>query len=177
MDKDFANMVKDAFKLAAKIVNNAPDAHDVIQDAATVAISHSSAPKFSDEAFKPWFYKVVRNKAIDKIRRSQRELNRYDQASSDIIEEHVGTNKAMQDPEIQLLATQQQNDLNSALATISIEQREIVLLKDYHDFSYLQIAEILGIAKGSVMSRLHRARMALKNALITQSKEDAHNDS
>jgi RNA polymerase sigma-70 factor (ECF subfamily) len=177
MDKDFANMVKDAFKLAAKIVNNAPDAHDVIQDAATIAISHSGAPKFSDKAFKPWFYKVVRNKAIDKIRSSQRELNRHDQASSENIEEHVDTNKTMQDPETQLLERQRQNNLNAALATISIEHREIILLKDYHDFSYLQIAEILGIAKGAVMSRLHRARMALKNALLTPSKEDAHNDS
>lgn len=177
MDKDFANMVKDAFKLAAKIVNNAPDAYDVIQDAATIAISHASAPKFGDEAFKPWFYKVVRNKAIDKIRQSQRELKRHDSTLSENSEEHVSTHKTMQDPELQLLAQQQQTDLNTALASISVEHREIVLLKDYHDFSYLQIAEILGIAKGSVMSRLHRARMALKNVLLNQSKEDAHNDS
>lgn len=170
-------MVKDAFKLAAKIVNNAPDAHDVIQDAAAIAISHSSAPKFGDKAFKPWFFKVVRNKAIDKIRRSQRELNRHDSAASDSIEENVSTHKTMQDPELQLLVRQEQNRLNMALASISIEHREIVLLKDYHDFSYLQIAEILGIAKGSVMSRLHRARMALKNELLNQSQEDAHNDS
>jgi len=57
-----------------------------------------------------------------------------------------------------------------------VQQREIVLLKDYHDFSYLQIAEILDIAPGSVMSRLHRSRNALKEALLKQVKEDKHHD-
>lgn len=176
MDTHFANMVKDAFKLAAKIVNNAPDAHDVIQDAAAIAISHGSAPKFSDEAFKPWFYRVVRNKAIDKIRSTQRETKRQASGENDSIEYQASTHKTMQNPELQMVEFQQQNDLNSALAAISIEHRGIVLLKDYHDFSYAQIAEILDIAKGSVMSRLHRARMALRNELLTLSKEDAHNE-
>ena len=49
---------------------------------------------------------------------------------------------------------------------ITIEQREIVLLKDFHGFNYSEIAEILDIPKGSVMSRLHRARLALRMLLI-----------
>lgn len=176
MDKDFTNMVKDAFKLAAKIVNNTPDAHDVIQDAAAIALSHSSAPKFSDNAFKPWFYRVVRNKAIDKIRCTQRELKRHASDPNDVFEDHVSTHQTMQNPEQQLLAKQQQNRLNKALAALSVDHREIVLLKDYHDFTYVQIAEILEIAKGSVMSRLHRGRMSLRHELSTLSKEDVHND-
>jgi RNA polymerase sigma-70 factor (ECF subfamily) len=75
-----------------------------------------------------------------------------------------------------LVKQQQHTALNQALISISVQQREIVLLKDYHDFSYLQIAEILDIAPGSVMSRLHRSRNALKEALLKQVKEDKHHD-
>jgi len=49
---------------------------------------------------------------------------------------------------------------------LNYEQREIIMLKDFHGFNYAQIAEILDIPKGSVMSRLHRARMALRTLLV-----------
>ena len=44
-------------------------------------------------------------------------------------------------------------------------QREIVLLRDFHDLSYTEIAEVLGIAPGTVMSRLHRARNELRKRM------------
>jgi RNA polymerase sigma-70 factor (ECF subfamily) len=52
-----------------------------------------------------------------------------------------------------------------ALGELSSEHREILVLRDYQDLSYLQIAEVLGIPKGTVMSRLHRARRALRDLL------------
>ena len=45
------------------------------------------------------------------------------------------------------------------------EKRELIVLRDYLDLSYAQIADVLGIAQGTVMSRLHRSRLALKEAL------------
>lgn len=54
-----------------------------------------------------------------------------------------------------------------ALASLSVEQREIIVLRDYIDLSYAEIADVLEIASGTVMSRLHRARMALKKELTS----------
>lgn len=56
-------------------------------------------------------------------------------------------------------------DIQVALRSIAKDQREIVVLRDYLDLSYAEIADVLEIAPGTVMSRLHLARMALKEAL------------
>ena len=55
--------------------------------------------------------------------------------------------------------------VESALAALPELQREIVVLRDYHDLFYAEIADVLAIAPGTVMSRLHRARLALKEEL------------
>ena len=61
--------------------------------------------------------------------------------------------------------------IQAALAVLPEQQRELVLLKDYHQMSYLEIAEVLDIPKGTVMSGLHRARLALKT-LLTETVGD-----
>ncbi len=60
---------------------------------------------------------------------------------------------------------QRDDDLKRALAAISVDQRQIIVLRDYLDLPYAEIAEVLRIAQGTVMSRLHRARLALKEVL------------
>ncbi|MDT0595272.1 RNA polymerase sigma factor [Glaciecola petra] len=163
--KELADLVKDAFKLATKIVGEPADAEDILQDAAALALSYKTAPSHQSPDFRPWFYKVVRNKSIDKLRQNKR------QAANKISNEaeQEAFNSKVFNPESGLIIEEQKALLNQALQDIDIKYREIIMLKDYHDFSYQQIAEILGIAKGSVMSRLHRARAALGNKLITLS--------
>jgi len=56
--------------------------------------------------------------------------------------------------------------LQLALAKLTADQRQIIVLRDYMDLSYADIADVLEVAPGTVMSRLHRARMALKEELI-----------
>ena len=53
------------------------------------------------------------------------------------------------------------------LEALPEEQREIILLRDFHDLSYAEIAEVLDLAPGTVMSRLHRARQALRDRMKT----------
>ena len=56
-------------------------------------------------------------------------------------------------------------ELKRALASISNDQRQIVILRDYLDLSYAEIAAVIEVAPGTVMSRLHRARLALREVL------------
>lgn len=175
MKNTFSSVLQEAYSLAAKIVNNTNDAQDIIQDAATVALSHNSAPKQTSEAFKPWFFRVVRNKAIDNIRATNRQTKRNNNEPDNDIDK-IQTQHT--DPEQTLVAEQTSKSITKALSQLSVEHREIVLLKDYHDFTYTDIALVLDIPKGSVMSRLHRARLALKEAYFTinQTQKDDHNE-
>jgi RNA polymerase sigma-70 factor (ECF subfamily) len=68
-------------------------------------------------------------------------------------------------PEEAVEAAQTTTHLETALRAISSDQRQIVVLRDYLDLSYAEIADVLDIAPGTVMSRLHRARLALREAL------------
>lgn len=169
MDTQFAELLRGAFKLASKLLHDSADAHDVIQDAATVAISHASAPNRQSQEFKPWFYKVVRNKSIDKLRGQQRDVKRNEEMhdSHSLVDSALSSN-----PEHNLAILQRRNKIDKALNEITLKHREIILLKDVHGFSYAQIASILDLADGSVMSRLHRARIALKQRIIALNEED-----
>jgi RNA polymerase sigma-70 factor (ECF subfamily) len=70
-----------------------------------------------------------------------------------------------QTPEEALESAETAGRINAALRAIPGDKRQIVVLRDYLDLSYAEIAEVLDVAPGTVMSRLHRARIALKEAL------------
>jgi len=155
MSSVLADITQGAFKLALQLVKQPAQAHDVLQDAATVALSHPTAPRPDSDRFKPWFYKVVRNKSIDSLRKLKREQGESIDEIEDIeLVQHCPVNILENSQTTQLIKT--------ALESLPLKQREIIVLKDFHDFSYQEIAEVLEIPKGSVMSRLHRARCALK---------------
>ena len=62
-------------------------------------------------------------------------------------------------------AGERDRQLRAALARLGADQRQILVLRDYLDLSYAEIAAVLDVAPGTVMSRLHRSRMALKTEL------------
>ena len=68
-------------------------------------------------------------------------------------------------PEQALDIAQRDQALKLALASISTEQRQIIVLRDFLDLTYAEIADVLSVAQGTVMSRLHRARLVLKEML------------
>lgn len=161
MHDTLAKITQGAFKLASQILGQTADAEDVLQDAVTIAITHPSTPKANSADFKPWFYRVVRNKSIDKLREQKRKSNE----DFDDLQDVSAYKKLSNNPEQELQTTQLNIQISSALALLPEQQREIVLLKDYHQLSYLDIAEVLNIPKGTVMSSLHRARLSLRTLL------------
>ena len=166
MNNVLSKLTQDAFKLAMQLLQEPADAHDVLQDAATAAISHKNVPNHQSSDFKPWFFRVVRNKAIDRLRQKKRH-NHED------IDDAFEPDDTSSNPELDLVTQQLQQQVRLSLNSLPIKQREILLLKDFHGFSYKDIAEILSIPKGSVMSQLHRARLALK-ATIQAEQENGY---
>ena len=102
----------------------------------------------------PWFLRVVRNQCIDLIRRRR---------PGDVGVEELSDPRP--GPEGSLEAAQRDQELQLALAKLSAGQRQIIVLRDYMDLSYAEIADVLEIARGTVMSQLHRARLALREEL------------
>lgn len=154
MRNQLAQLGNGAHALAFQLLGNTDDATDAVQDAIVKVLKKPGAYKAGTGPLTPWFLRVVRNTCIDLIRRRRPE-------DSDAME----LNDPGPGPE-GLLETEQRNrSLKQALAALPVNQRQIIVLRDYLDLSYAEVADVLGIANGTVMSRLHRARMALKEEL------------
>ncbi|MCC5880630.1 MAG: RNA polymerase sigma factor [Idiomarina sp.] len=134
-------------------------AKDIVQQAVAQLIERG---EFLGVHRQAWFFTVVRNACIDELRQQRR----YIADAHDSVEgvEDAG-------PAEHFFAAQRQQQIKHALQTLSFEQREILLLRDVNDLSYADIAQVLTINAGTVMSRLHRARMALRLALQSTSGE------
>ena len=154
LKRELVELGSGAHVLAVQILGNSDDAADAVHDAFTKVLARPGAFDFRRGPLKPWFLRVVRNRCFDLLRRRR--------ATDSTIEELV--DPAPQ-PEHRLEVEQRDAQLHRALAAISSDQRQILVLRDYLDLSYGEIAGVLQIAPGTVMSRLHRARLALKEVL------------
>jgi len=139
-----------AHALAIQIMGNSHDAADAVQDALTRALEKPAAYQAAKGPLKPWFMRLVRNRCIDLMRRRR--------PSGVAIETLADPGKG---PEKAAEAADRDRVLKRALASLDPDQRQIVVLRDYMDLSYAEIADVLDIAAGTVMSRLHRARTSL----------------
>lgn len=154
MREQLAQMGNGAHALAIQILGNADEAADAVQDAIAKVLGKPAAYDARKGALTPWFLRLVRNHCIDLLRRRRAagvEIDRLQEPG----------------PGPEALAEMAQRDagIRAALAALPPHRREIIVLRDYMDLSYTDIAAVLDIAPGTVMSRLHRARMELKEAL------------
>jgi len=159
VSKEFDQCRKQAFALALRLLKNSDDALEVVQSSIEKGLNHPGAPDLDHSEFKPWLFTVVRNKSIDILRR-QKHLPHVEH------EDYHSHAPQSSNPESSLQQLELKETIEQALELLTMQQKEIILLRDYHNFSYADIAKILGIAKGSVMSRLHRSRMVLREILI-----------
>ena len=155
MRRELAQLGNGAHALAIQILGNADDAADAVQNAFTRVLTNPAAYQPGKGPLKPWFLHIVRNCSIDLIRRRRPGTVGVDELPD------AGTG-----PERSMELSQRDRALHLALTKLSPEHREILVLRDYVDLSYAELASVLGIAHGTVMSRLHRARLALKEELM-----------
>lgn len=142
--------------MATQMLGNADDAADAVHDVFAKVLRKPQAFDAKQGALTPWFLRVLRNHCIDVIRR-RRPLETDVEA---LREPGPG-------PAASFEIAQRDLALQTALRKLSAGQREIIVLRDYMDLSYAEIADVLALAPGTVMSRLHRARLALKENLCS----------
>lgn len=143
------------YNLARWLLKNEQDARDVVQDAFIRAYRFDGTV----ENVKTWFLTTVRNTAYSSLRKKKPLLLE----SSDLDQFHQS--ESILDPESQLLQNADLEKIQAALFLIPEEQREIFVLREIEELTYEEIATILQIPLGTVMSRLARARTKLQKAL------------
>ena len=154
MQEQLAQMGNGAHALATQILGNSDEAADAVHDAIAKVLGRPGSYDPRKGSLAPWFMRLVRNHCIDLLRRRRAEPLEPETLKS-----------ASEGPEAVAEAAQRDAAIRSALAALTPDRREIIVLRDYMDLSYAEIASVLDLAPGTVMSRLHRARMELKETL------------
>lgn len=149
---------KPVFRIVLRMVKSPDDADDLTQD--TFVRAHRGLKTFKDEYdFHPWLYRIAVNQAINFLNKRKR------QAAVDLDDVPERDIKSGPEPESPLQSASRQElltRLETALDRLPAEQRTVFLLRVQEGLSYEEIAETMDTPKGTVMSRLARARMALR---------------
>jgi RNA polymerase sigma-70 factor, ECF subfamily len=151
------------FNTLVRVLGSHDDASEVLQDAFVQAYTKLASFRGSSQ-FYTWMYRVALNLACSHRRKNVR---RHDEQSIDRVRELSGVEPVDQNPrpEQTMVRTEQAELVQVALATISEEHRQILVLREIEDCNYDTIAEILELPVGTVRSRLFRARLQLKEVL------------
>jgi len=151
-----------AFRLAMQLLGRPEEAKDVAQDA--MLRFFTSLDRFQPERpVLPWLFRIVHNRVRDLQR--QRRRRRVDSLDSFLEDTGLEPVSVRPGPEERTQRRQLQRKIWQALGSLSAKHREILVLRDYQDLAYADIAAVLGIPKGTVMSRLHAARRSLRDCL------------
>jgi len=158
-----------AYALAFQILKHQKDAEDVVQEDFVKA--YLSIKSFQGNAsFFTWFYRILVNMAIDfrrKIARQNRDSTSLDVEERDVLEQNARSNQfeAGETPLDISMRREQATRINQVLASISADHRAVIVMREVEGLRYEQIADVLGVSKGTVMSRLHYARKKLQQML------------
>lgn len=150
-----------AYLLALQLLRDPDDAVDVAQDA--VLRFFTNLDRYDpSRPLRPWLFAIVRNRARDLGRRRRaRPTEPLDGPFGEVRPEVIDTSPG---PEEKTARHELRERVWRALTTLPEAHREILVLRDYQDLSYDEIARVLRVPMGTVMSRLHRARKALRAA-------------
>jgi RNA polymerase sigma-70 factor (ECF subfamily) len=158
-----------AFNYARWLTKNEADAEDVVQDAYVRALRFF--PSLRGEDARAWLFTIVRNTWYGRFPR------RAGPAVMTMVDEEPDADNradASLDPEAQLIQQQTVEHVRRALETLPTDFREVLVLRELEGLSYKEIAAIVGIPLGTVMSRLARARERLAGVLTTSERSGGH---
>ncbi|HEY7624100.1 MAG TPA: sigma-70 family RNA polymerase sigma factor [Candidatus Limnocylindria bacterium] len=144
------------------------DAADVVQDALLSA--WKSMGTFEGTSFRAWVFRIVTNRALDKLRSRRRHPELPLDPPVDDDDATGWAEPAAANPDLADIAGDREavRVVEETLATLPEEQRAALLLRDVEGFAYDEIAAITSAEVGTVKSRIHRGRLAVRNALVAR---------
>ena len=154
-----------AYRLARWLVRDEHDAEDVVQEASLRAFRYFRT--FTGGNGRAWFLRIVRNTCRSWGGQRLR-------AATDLFdEERHSTLRPANNPETLLLQTDAASALERAIGSLPDRSRELLMLRELQGLSYRELADVMGMPIGTVMSGLSRARKALRGALSYRPKPPA----
>ncbi|MDX2226504.1 MAG: sigma-70 family RNA polymerase sigma factor [Verrucomicrobiae bacterium] len=156
------------FGLAMNILHNEADALDLAQE--TFIKAWKSLARFEGKsAFYTWLYRITSNLAIDRMRKNARHPHvDFDEVNLTAEDQEAPVNSHLMDsthPSTGLQQGELRSQIMAALDQLSPEHRTVIVLKEYEDLDYREIARVMDCNIGTVMSRLFYARKNLKRLL------------
>ena len=165
-ERDVLPLLPNLYGAALRLTRNPQDAEDLLQE--TYLRAFRGFGGFQEGTnLRAWMYRILTNTFINSYRKKQREPLTVpeDDIEDWYLYDKIGEAGVEASAETKVLEKIPDEDVQRALEELPEGFRMAVLLADVEGFSYKEIAEILGIPIGTVMSRLHRGRKALQKAL------------
>jgi len=157
------------YRSALRLTRSVEDAEDLLQE--TYLKAYKYYAKFSEGTnFKAWLFKIMKNTFINTYRKKKLQPHRVD--FDDL---HEGLEQTMldraenssPDPEAEFMFGEIDPEIRDTLLSLPHDYKMVILLADLEGFAYKEIAEILEVPVGTVMSRLYRGRKILERALLS----------
>jgi RNA polymerase sigma-70 factor, ECF subfamily len=164
------------YNTAYRMTRNPEDAEDLVQE--TYLKAYRYYDKFEEGTnFKAWLFKIMKNTFINNYRKRQQSPAFSDFADiEESFESQVNEDSVRQikNPEEELLENVLDQDVQLALDRLPPDYRMVVILADLEGFSYKEIADILEVPVGTVMSRLYRGRRLLEAAMLEFARDHGY---
>lgn len=157
-----------AYNIAYRYMNNEEDAMDALQESFIKVFRHLSSFK-EDSRFETWVYRIVVNTCTDMLRKnSSQKITASIYRQIDEEETVLEIPDRSGSPEEIFEKNQKTEHIISCLERLNPDQKEIIVLRDIHGFSYEEISGILACSIGTVKSRINRSRLRLREIILEQ---------
>ena len=160
-----------AYALARWLTRNDADAADIVQEAVLRAYRYFDT--YREGNAKSWLLRIVRRTCYSWLERNRPadvvplEAEAGEQDGSTTTLQAAGNTEAL------LQSRSDLRRLDMLVEALPAQLREVIVLRELHELGYREIAEVTGVPIGTVMSRLHRARSALRRAWVGKDTDDA----
>ena len=171
-ERDALPLLPSLYSAALRMTRNPTDAEDLVQE--TFLRAYRGFSGFTEGTnLKAWMYRILTNTFINDYRKKRREPQTIleDELPDWYLFDRLGRDGSIASAESTVLDSIPDEDVQAALDSLPEGFRMAVWLADVEGFSYKEIAEILDVPIGTVMSRLHRGRKALEKLLWDKVKE------
>lgn len=171
-EEEVLELADQAYRVARRLAPSQEEAEDLVQE--TFARAFRSWRQYQPGTnLRAWLFRILTNLNIDRGRKVQRTPDIQPMEEGDYYLYNRLEESGAEEDEDRVVERLSQDSIVEALAAVPHDFRDVVVLVDIGDFSYADAAQILDIPIGTVMSRLHRGRRNLKQALAEAAVSEA----